>query len=134
MLRKKFAIGAVKTKDTTFSTYLPKHVGNCVSVMKLNIILVNKYALWKTYGLFTWSIAKNSRNICKKFAKNLRKICEKFAKYSQKIREKFAKNSQKINIREFFWIFSQIFRKYFANFNFSRIFREYFANFSRQTT
>ena len=48
MLRWKIAISAGKTKDTTFSTYLPKYVGNCVSVMKLNIILVNKYALWKT--------------------------------------------------------------------------------------
>ena len=76
-------------------------------------------------------LAKYLQKICKKFAKNLRKICEIFAKYSQKIREKFAKNSRKINIREFFRIFSRIFRKYFANFNFSRIFREYFANISR---
>ena len=81
------------------------------------------YENYVGYGLFTWSSTKNSRNIRKKFAKNLRNIC------SRKIRKKFAKNSRKINIREFFWIFSQIFRKYFANFNFSRIFCKFFANF-----
>ena len=54
-------------------------------------------------GLFTWSVAKNSRNICEKFAKNLRNICEIFAKNLRKIREKFAKNSQNLqNICEKF--------------------------------
>ena len=48
------------------------------------------------YGLFTWSVTKNSRNIRKKFAKNLRKICEIFAKNMRKIYEKFTKNLQKI--------------------------------------
>ena len=73
-----------------------------------------------TNGLFTWSVAKNSRNIREKFAKNLWNIRKIFAKYSRKIKicEIFAKNSWKNPEK-------------FANVNFLRIFRKYFANFSR---
>ena len=56
----------------------------------------------ETYGLFTWSGPKNSRNIREKYAKNLRNIREKYAKNLRKICEKIAKKSQKIKIREKF--------------------------------
>ena len=85
----------------------------------------------RAYGLFTWSVTKNSRNIRKKFAKNLRNIREKFVKNSQKIREKLTFVNFSGFFHEFFANISQIliFCEYFANI--SRIFREYFANFSQ---
>ena len=52
----------------------------------------------ENYGLFTWSGAKNSRNIREKYANNLRNIREKYAKNLRKICEKIAKKSQKIKI------------------------------------
>ena len=77
-----------------------------------------------TYGLFTWSVTKNLRNIREKFVKYSRKICErkirkklKFAKNLQKIHEILVKISRISIFCDFFKIFAKfslIFRKFFA--------------------
>ena len=113
------------------------HLRETISSASSLLFLLNYQSLMMTHYHFNESnrVTDSSRGLLQKIREILmkysQKICKIFAKNSWKIREKFAKNSRKINICEIFRIFSQIFCKYFANFNFSRIFCELFANILR---